>query len=411
MYHVLVEMYNYTDSWRNLSEEHRNTFIGQVMAGVAGLADAGVEVIAYGANAPSTPLRAPYDFFCVYRAKDQASMTSLQDAIAESGWYTYFDQVNVSGVALQPLAVLPANAAIQGPWENPEAIVETIPAPKRRLAALGHTMAYYEMGSGSPIVFLHGDAMSSYLWRQIVPHTAELGRSIALDLIGAGDSDKLADAGPDSYRFAEHARYLEAALEALDLGDDVVLVGHDWGANLAFDWAMNHADRIKGIAFSEAVLPPFEWDDWPAPLHGLFQLMRSPEGEIETLQNNIFVLGATQNVTRVLSEQEIAEIVRPYADPGEGRRPTVTWPREVPLGEEPTPTHKAIGLHTEWLRTSALPKLHLQGVPGGLDFGRRVETIRSFPNLTQRKVSGWHFTPEDDPHAMGRAIVEWVRNL
>jgi haloalkane dehalogenase len=180
-------------------------------------------------------------------------------------------------------------------------------------------------------------------------------------LIGAGDSDKLSDSGPGAYGFATHARYLDALLEHLDLGDGVVLVGHDWGANLAFDWAMRHAERVRGLAFSEALLPPFAWDDRPE----------------------------------------------------EARRPTLDWPREMPFGDDRSATREACEAQDAWLASSDVPKLHLAAVPGGIDRvgGRRRERIGTYRNLTRRELSGVHWTPEDDPHGLGAALAGWLREL
>jgi len=199
----------------------------------------------------------------------------------------------------------------------------------------------------------------------------------------------------------------------LDVGDGVVLVGHDWGSNLAFDWAMMNERRVRGIAFSEALLPPFDWSDWPATVRDGFEHVRTSEGGRDVLENNFFVDYARDKMLRMLAQQDWDEIVRPYASPGEDRRPTLDWPRSVPFGDDDTEVRRVLEHQAAWLSKTRIPKLHLAGVPGAIERvgGRRRATISAFPNLTLAEVEGAHWTPLDDPHATGAGLASWLRKL
>jgi haloalkane dehalogenase len=283
------------------------------------------------------------------------------------------------------------------------------PFTKKRVPAGGLQLAYFEVGSGDPIVFLHGDLMSSYLWRNVVPHLQDCGRCIAIDLAGAGDSDKVADSSPGAYGYFEHRRYLDAALEALGVTTGVTFVAHDWGATLAMDWAVRHPGAVKAIAFTEAVLPPFEWEDWPEGPRMLFRLIKSPEGERAVLEGNIFVETAQRGMVRELSAMEWEHIRRPFLEPGEGRRPTYEWPSSVPLGGEPRDIHDHLVALAADMATTQFPKLFINSTPGGIMCGRRAEGVRGWNNLTEVVVNGAHWPPEDDPHGVGRRTREWIR--
>ena len=221
----------------------------------------------------------------------------------------------------------------------------TAPLPKKsiELTVDGATksMAYFDSGpvdgQRRTIVFLHGNPTSSYLWRNIIPHVRHLGRVVAPDLIGQGDSDKLDDCGPDSYTFVEHRAWLDALLDRLDLGDEIVSVIHDWGSALGFDWARRHEDRVAGIAYMEAIVQPIaSWDEWPPNARGIFQGMRSEAGEDLCLQKNLFVEAILPNaIISGLTAEEMEVYRAPFADAGEGRRPTLTWPRQIPIEGSP----------------------------------------------------------------------------
>ena len=293
-------------------------------------------------------------------------------------------------------------------------ISAALPYQKQRRRILGREMAYVEVGQGDPIVFLHGNPTSSYLWRNVLPHLKPLGRCIAPDLIGMGDSDKLPDSGPNSYRFVEHRRYLDALLEALDVHDRVTLVVHDWGSALGFDWANRHREAVKGIAFMEAIVAPQGADHWDnMGMRSALVALRSQAGEAMVLENNYFIEEILPKaILRKLSEEEMAEYRRPFAEPGEGRRPTLTWPRQIPIEGEPADVHAIATDYADWLRTSNVPKLFLKVEPGAiLTNDTLLNLVRRWPALTEKTVAGIHFVQEDSPDEIGRAIAGWMSKL
>jgi haloalkane dehalogenase len=243
-----------------------------------------------------------------------------------------------------------------------------LPYKKQRRPVLGREMAYVEVGRGDPIVLLHGNPTSSYLWRNILPYVQPLGRCIAPDLIGMGDSEKLPDSGPDSYRFVEHRRYLDALLEALDVRERVTLVVHDWGSALGFDWANRHRGAVKGIAFMEAIVAPQGADHWDAMgMRHALEALRSEAGEAMVLQDNYFIEQILPNaILRKLSDEEMAEYRRPFSEPGEGRRPTLTWPRQIPVDGVPADVTAIATDYADWLGKSNIPKLFFKVEPGAI---------------------------------------------
>jgi len=284
--------------------------------------------------------------------------------------------------------------------------------PKRSIVVKGLAMACVDQGEGAPIVFLHGNPTSSYLWRNIIPHLAGQGRCIAPDLLGMGDSQKLPQSGPGSYTFAQHREYLDGLLEELQLGSEVTLVVHDWGSALGFDWANRHRERVKGIAYMEALVAPVSWAQWPKPMRQLFQAFRSPAGEKLVLEQNIFVEQVLpQSVLRGLGEAEMAVYRRPFAEAGESRRPTLTWPRQIPIEGEPEDVVRIVSDYGAWLAQSPLPKLFVNAEPGAILRGELRELCRSWPNTTEVTVKGTHFIQEDSPDEIGRAISEWLRGI
>ncbi|MFC3105234.1 haloalkane dehalogenase [Salinisphaera aquimarina] len=284
---------------------------------------------------------------------------------------------------------------------------------KRTIDVHGRRMAYVEMGQGDPIVFLHGNPTSSYLWRHVMPHLAQHGRCIAPDLIGMGDSEPSGSTGRDAYTFAEHRNYLDALLEQLGVDNNVVLVVHDWGSGLGFDWANRNRDKIQGIAYMEAIVAPVTWADWPDNARGIFQAMRSDAGEELVLEKNIFVERILPgSILRDLSEDEMNEYRRPFADSGERRRPTLTWPREIPIDGEPANVHEIVTQYGRWLAEDAsLPKLFINADPGSILIGAQREICRGWPNQEEVTVSGVHFIQEDSPHEIGDAIAGFVGRL
>ena len=282
---------------------------------------------------------------------------------------------------------------------------------KRSLQVFGRAMAYVEVGAGDPIVFLHGNPTSSYLWRNILPYVQPYGRCIAPDLIGMGDSDKLPESGPGSYAFVEHRRYLDELLSALGVEESVTLVGHDWGSALGFDWAKRHAGAVRGIAYMEAIVQPVSWDLWSPESRAFFGQLRSAAGERMVLEENLFVESLLPARTlRTLSDAEMEAYRRPFRKPGEARRPTLTWPRQLPIEEHPVDVVEIVRSYGQWLSTSPVPKLFVNAEPGTVSPKER-EFCRSWPNQTEVTVRGLHFVQEDSPHEIGKALADWYRGI
>ena len=283
---------------------------------------------------------------------------------------------------------------------------------KKRVQVLGHTMAYVEVGQGDPIVFLHGNPTSSYLWRHIMPHVEALGRCIAPDLIGMGDSDKLAPSGSERYRLVEHREYLDALLDALEVRHNVTFVIHDWGSALGFDWGNRHREAVKGFAYMEAIVRPLTWEEFPEAAREVFQGFRSAAGETMILERNLFVERVLPgSMRRQLSDVEMTEYRRPFQEPGEGRRPTLTWPRQIPIDGEPGDVTEIVESYSRWLAEAALPKLFINADPGALLVGAQREFCRSWPQQTEVTVPGIHFVQEDSPTEIGTAIADWLRRI
>ena len=274
----------------------------------------------------------------------------------------------------------------------------------------GKRMAYVDEGQGDAIVFAHGNPTSSYLWRNVVPHLQGLGRLVACDLIGMGGSDKLHPSGPDPYHYAEQRNYLFALWDALDLGDNVTLVLHDWGSALGFDWANQHRDRVRGIAFMEPIVAPRTSSDVPGEFRKVLQRFRSPEGERMVLEQNLFIEAVLPSrIQRRLSAEEMDHYRAPFANPGEDRRPTLSWPRNIPIDGEPADVVAVIDDYSSWLAESEVPKLFINAEPGFIVRGPIRDLIRTWPNLTETTVNGIQYIPEDSPDEIGTAIAEFVR--
>ena len=283
---------------------------------------------------------------------------------------------------------------------------------KQFLTVNGRRMAYVEIGTGDPIVFQHGNPTSSYLWRNIMPALAEQGRCIAVDLIGMGDSEKLPDSGPERYRYVEHRDYLFAALEALGVNERVTLVLHDWGSALGFDWAHQHPDAVLGIAYMEAIVQPLTWASWPEAALGIFQAFRSDVGEELILEKNSFIERVLPgSILRDLDDAEMEEYRRPFLDPGEGRRPTLTWPRQIPIDGEPEDVNRIVADYAAWLAESPAPKLFINAEPGAILINEQRDFCRSWPNQTEVTVAGSHFIQEDSPAEIAAALSAWRRDI
>ena len=277
---------------------------------------------------------------------------------------------------------------------------------RHRIAFLETEISYVDTGAGEPVVFLHGNPTSSYLWRNVIAHVEGLGRCLAPDLVGMGDSG----AAPDgSYRFVDHARYLDAWFEALGL-TNVTLVVHDWGSALGFYWAYRHPERVRGIAYMEAVVRPLTWEEWRDESRQIFQDLRSEAGEEMVLEKNLFIEGILPSaVLRDLTEEEMNVYRRPYLEPGESRRPTLTWPRELPINGEPEDVVSIVDDYSKWLAQSDVPKLFVNAEPGAILTGSQREFCRTWPNQEEVTVRGAHFVQEDSPHEIGEAVATFVR--
>lgn len=283
------------------------------------------------------------------------------------------------------------------------------PYARRRVAVLDSEMAYVDTGTGDPIVFLHGNPTSSYLWRNVIPHVETLGRCLAPDLIGMGSSGKAANG---SYRFIDHSRYLDAWFAALGLTKNVTLAIHDWGSALGFYWAHRYPDRIKSLIYMEAIVKPWTWEDWPEAARDIFKTFRSPAGEEVVLQKNIFVERVLPtSVIRRLTEEEMAAYRRPYLEPGESRRPMLTWPRQIPLGGEPADVIEIVERYGKWLATSHIPKLFVNADPGLILLGPQRAFCRTWLNQQEVTVKGLHFVQEDSPAEIGQAIAAFLSQL
>jgi len=271
----------------------------------------------------------------------------------------------------------------------------------------GTRIAYVDEGQGDPIVFIHGNPTSSYLWRNIWPALTPYARCIAPDLAGMGDSAKLSG-GPGSYRLSDHAALLERFLNVIAADKRVTLVLHDWGSALGFDWAFRHQHAVRGLAYMEGFVTPLNWSDWPESIRGLFSDLRSPAGDALILEHNFFVEKILPgSVIRELTDAEMTEYRRPFLIPGEDRRPTLSWPRELPIEGEPADVVQRVKDYAGWLSENTLPKLFINAEPGAVLVGRQREFCRRFKNQQEMTVSGIHFIQEDSPLAISTALKDW----
>ncbi|WP_395845316.1 haloalkane dehalogenase [Cystobacter fuscus] len=278
----------------------------------------------------------------------------------------------------------------------------------RDVNVLDSHMSYREAGHGPTVVLLHGNPTSSYVWRNVIPHLAGRQRVLAPDLIGMGDSGK-----PDiAYRFADHARYLDAWFDALEL-HDVVLVGYDWGGSLAMDWATRHPERVRGLVVFETFLRSLEWSDYPPRGAELFKNLRTAGvGETLVLEQNQFLarsLGA--GVKRGLTDAEVAVYYAPYPDPA-SRRPLLAWPRELPIEGQPAEMMAVLNRYVDWMAASrSVPKLLLTfdsptplGSPATVEWARNTFAVLEVVALGP----AGHHASEDLPDDIGQAIARWL---
>ena len=281
---------------------------------------------------------------------------------------------------------------------------------RKRVNVLDSEMAYVDTGSGDPVVFLHGNPTSSYLWRNIIAQVEDTGRCLAPDLIGMGDSGK---SGDGSYRFVDHARYLDAWFDAVLPDEKIIFVIHDWGSALGFHWTRRHPERVQGIVYMEAIVQAMKWDDWPEGARKIFQGMRSEAGEEMVLKKNVFIERILPgSVLRGLTEEEMTVYRKPYIEEGESRRPTLTWPRQIPIEGDPEDVCEIVNAYGEWLSGNAdLPKLFINADPGTILTGKQREFCRAWPNQEEITVKGSHFIQEDSPEEIGQAVKQFVQKV
>ena len=292
-------------------------------------------------------------------------------------------------------------------------MISADPRYERKLITIkGRQMAYVDEGQGDAIVFQHGNPTSSYLWRNIMPHCEGLGRLIACDLIGMGESEKLENSGPDRYTYAEQRDYLFDLWDQIGVGDNVIFVVHDWGSALGFDWSNQNRDRVQGLAYMEAVVKTLNWSDFPDLGRKVFQGFRSEAGESMILDKNMFVERVLPGaVIRDMTEAEMNEYRKPYLAEGEDRRPTLTWPRQIPIEGEPENVCRIVDDYGAWLAQSDVPKLFINAAPGSILTGEQREFCRTWPNQTEVTVNGIHFVQEDSPDEIGHAVAEFVKGI
>jgi len=288
-----------------------------------------------------------------------------------------------------------------------------MPFEKKFVTVNGLQLAYIEQGQGDPVVLLHGNPTSSYLWRNVIPELEGCGRIIVPDLVGQGDSGKLpASDGPGRYSFRVVYDYLAQMLDALGVTENVTLVIHDWGSGLGFHWARNHPDAVKGIAYMEGIVTPVSWDDWPEAAAGIFKGFRSEKGEDLILNRNMFIEGVLpSSVIRDLSDEEMDHYRAPHLE-ADDRQPLLNWPRQIPIDGEPPEMVDLVNDYGQWLAgTDNLPKLFINAEPGSILVGPQREFCRSWPNQTEVTVKGLHFIQEDSPVEIGQAVAHWMSTL
>ena len=273
-------------------------------------------------------------------------------------------------------------------------------------------MAFIDEGSGDTFLFLHGNPTSSFLWRNIAPHVEDIGRIVIPDLIGMGDSDKLEGVDNPGYKYHGQYSYLTALMDELDLGNNIHLIIHDWGSAMGFQFARENKDRIKSITYMEAIVMPLTWDQWPDPATKIFGLFRSEAGEELVLEKNFFVERILlADSSTGYTEEEKSEYIRPFINPGEDRRPTLTWPRQIPLDGEPSEVVEEVRLNAEFHKESDIPKLFINADPGSILIGDQREFARSWKNQTEITVKGNHFIQEDSSEEIGAALRNFVKSL
>jgi haloalkane dehalogenase len=289
---------------------------------------------------------------------------------------------------------------------------ETMSYEKKFASVKGKQIAYVEEGSGDPIVLLHGNPTSSFLWRNVIPELVESGRVIVPDLIGQGDSEKLpASDGPERYSLEVAYSYVDGLLESIGANQNVTLVIHDWGTGVGFLWAMRHPAAVKGVAYMEGIVKPVSWNDWPESAVGIFKGFRSDKGEDLILNRNMFIEGVLpSSVIRPLSDTEMDAYRAPHLETDD-RQPLLNWPRQIPIEGEPEDVVALVNEYGAFMAASDIPKLFINADPGSILVGAQREFCRSWPNQQEVTVKGLHFIQEDSPVEIGQAVANWLKAL
>ena len=289
---------------------------------------------------------------------------------------------------------------------------ETMSYEKKFASVKGKQIAYVEEGSGDPIVLLHGNPTSSFLWRNVIPELVESGRVIVPDLIGQGDSEKLpASEGPERYSLEVAYSYVDGLLESIGANENVTLVIHDWGTGVGFLWAMRHPAAVKGVAYMEGIVKPVSWRDWPESAVGIFKGFRSDKGEDLILNRNMFIEGVLpSSVIRPLSDTEMDAYRAPHLETHD-RQPLLNWPRQIPIEGEPEDVVALVNEYGAFMAASDIPKLFINADPGSILVGAQREFCRSWPNQQEVTVKGLHFIQEDSPVEIGQAVANWLKAL
>lgn len=278
---------------------------------------------------------------------------------------------------------------------------------RRYIDVDGVPIAYVDVGEGDPIVFLHGNPTPSYLWRNTIPYALPFGRCLAPDYPGMGNSGPMPGGG---YRFVDHRRYVDGWFDALKLDRNVILVLHDWGSALGFDWARRHPDSVKAIVYMEGIVRPFHsWDEWPQATRAFFQGQRGPAGEKLILEQNLFVEYLLR--LRGIPDEAIAMYRSHWRVPGDARMPMLAWTRDLPIAGEPADVVAIVNDYAHWLSHSTIPKLFINGDPSGFLIGAQREFCRAFPNQREVTLPGAHFLQEDSPAEVGRVITRFLADV
>ncbi len=295
--------------------------------------------------------------------------------------------------------------------ENKMSKISKEELPKKTIEVLGKKMAYVELGEGEPFIFQHGNPTSSYLWRNIMPYLSDHTRCIAIDLIGMGDSEKLEDKGENTYSYHVQKEYFDACLKELDIEENVTFAIHDWGSALGFHWSNDHRDSVKGVCYMEAIVEPLHWENWPEDGRSIFQGFRSEAGEELVLKKNFFVEGVLPSaIIRDLDSEEMEVYRRPYLEELD-RRPTLDWPRQIPIDDEPREVCEIVKNYGKWMAENEIPKLFINAEPGAILVGKQRDFCRTWKNQTEISVKGNHFIQEDSPHEIGEAILNWYKTI